>query len=103
MTDIYVGNLSSQTTQDDLQALFSLFGNVERVNVTDPYSGQSRSCAFVTMRQTSEAQKAIFELNGADLHGRTMNVGEARPKPRGGGSGRGSFGGPQKSGRRGSW
>jgi RNA recognition motif-containing protein len=103
MINIYVGNLSSRTTQDDLQAAFSRFGNVERVNVvTDPYSGQSRGFAFVAMREASDAQKAISELKGTDLHGRTLNVSEARPKPRGGGGGRGSFGGPRKS-RRGGW
>jgi RNA recognition motif-containing protein len=103
MINIYVGNLSSQTTQDDLQAAFSRFGNVERVNVvTDPYNGQSRGFAFVTMRQASEAQKAISELNGTDLHGHTLKVSEARPKPRGGGGGRGSFGGPRKR-RGGGW
>jgi RNA recognition motif-containing protein len=100
MTNIYVGNLSSQTTQDDLLTMFSQFGNVERVNlVTDPYSGQSRGFAFVAMTQASEAQKAMSQLNGTDLHGRTLNVSEARPKPRGGGGGRGSFGGPRRSGR----
>jgi len=80
MTNIYVGNLSSQTTQDDLLTVFSQSGKVERVNlVTDPYSGQSRGFAFVAMTQASETQKAMSPLNGTDLHGRTLNVSEAHP------------------------
>jgi len=72
MTDIYVGNLSSQTTQDDLQAAFSRFGKVERVNiVTDRDSGQPRGFAFVEMSQANGAQKAISELNGTDLRSQT--------------------------------
>jgi RNA recognition motif-containing protein len=103
MTNIYVRNLSFKTAQGDLRAMFSRFGNVERVSlVTDPYNGQSRGFAFVEMTQANEAQKAISELNGTYLHGRTLNVCEARPKPPGGGGGRGSFGGPRKS-RGGGW
>jgi|SRR5215471_10575903 RNA recognition motif-containing protein len=102
MTNIYVGNLSFQTTQDDLYAAFSQFGSVERVNMlTDRDTGQPRGFAFVEMTHTNEAQNAISGLNGTDLHGRTLNVSEARPKAQGGGGGRGRFGGPQKSGRRG--
>ncbi len=98
MTNIYVGNLSFQTTQDDLHAAFSQFGNVERVNMmTDRDTGQPRGFAFVEMTRTDEAQKAISGLNGADLHGRTLNVSEARPKPARGGD-RNDFGGRRKSG-----
>jgi RNA recognition motif-containing protein len=105
MTNIFVGNLNYQTTQEDLHATFSQFGNVERVNiVTDRDSGQPRGFAFVEMTQADEAQNAIAQLNGAELHGRAMNVNEARPKPTGGG-GRGGFGGPRRSsgGGRGRW
>ena len=101
MTSIFVGNLSYSTTQEDLLATFSQFGNVERVNVvTDRDSGQPRGFAFVEMTDANEAQNAISQLNGAEFHGRAMNVNEARPKPTGN-SGRGGFGGPKKSGGRG--
>ena len=103
MTNIYVGNLSFQTTEEDLQAAFSRFGKVEHVKiVTDRDSGQPRGFAFVEMTQANDAQKAISGLNGTDLHGRTLNVNEARPKPAGGG-GRGGFGGPRGGGGRGGW
>ena len=89
MTNVFVGNLSFQTTQDDLNSIFSQYGVVERVNVvTDRTTGQPRGFAFVEMASRSEAETAISSLNGTDLHGRTLNVNEARPKtdsPRGGG------------------
>jgi cold-inducible RNA-binding protein len=96
MTNVFVGNLSFQTTQDDLNSIFSQYGAVERVNVvTDRTTGQPRGFAFVEMATRSEAETAISALNGTDLHGRTLNVNEARPKtdgPRGGGGGRGNGG-----------
>jgi cold-inducible RNA-binding protein len=93
MSNIFVGNLSYQTTQEDLLATFSQFGNVEQVNiVTDRDTGQPRGFAFVEMSNAQEAQMAIAQLNGAELNGRALNVNEARPKP-GGGGGRGGFGG----------
>ena len=99
MTNIFVGNLSYQTTQDDLLSAFSQFGNVERVNiVTDRDTGQPRGFAFVEMSDAREAQSAIAQLNGAELGGRALNVNEARPKPSGGG--RGGFGGPGRDGNR---
>src|ERR1700683_1858865 len=92
MTNIFVGNLNFQTTQDDLHAAFAQFGAVERVNiVTDRDTGQPRGFAFVEMTDRNEAETAITQLNGAELNGRAMNVNEARPKPAGGG--RGGFGG----------
>jgi cold-inducible RNA-binding protein len=99
VTNIFVGNLSYQTTQDELQAAFSQYGNVERVNIiTDRDTGQPRGFAFVEMTDKREAEAAISHLNGAELNGRAMNVNEARPKPAGGfggggGGGRGGFGG----------
>jgi RNA recognition motif-containing protein len=99
MTNIFVGNLSFQTTQDELFAAFSQFGSVERVNiVTDRDSGQSRGFAFVEMTERRDAENAIASLNGADLNGRAMNVNEARPKPQGGG---GFGGGASRGGGRG--
>lgn len=96
MTNIFVGNLNYETTQDDLYAAFSQYGAVERVNiVTDRDTGQPRGFAFVEMTDKREAQTAMAQLNGAELHGRAMNVNEARPKPTGGparGSGRGGSG-----------
>src|SRR6185295_3586974 len=97
MTNIFVGNLSYQTTQEDLHAAFAQYGNVERVNiVTDRDTGQPRGFAFVEMAEKRDAETAISQLNGTELHGRALNVNEARPKPAGGsgyGGGRGGGGG----------
>ena len=95
MTNVFVGNLSFQTTEQDLNSVFSQYGAVDRVNIiTDRMTGQPRGFAFVEMANRSEAETAISVLNGTDLHGRTLNVNEARPKtdgPRpGGGGGRGN-------------
>ena len=99
MNNIFVGNLSFQTTQEDLLAAFSQYGNVEKVNiVTDRDTGQPRGFAFVEMTDPREAQTAIAQLNGAELNGRALNVNEARPKPAGGGGGRGGFGGGNRRG-----
>ncbi len=99
MINIYVGNLSFQTTQDDLTSIFSQYGAVERVNlVTDRMTGQPRGFAFVEMTNRKEGETAMATLNGSDLHGRTLSVNEARPKsdaPRGGGG----FGGNRSGGR----
>lgn len=99
MTNIFVGNLSYQATQADLQAAFETYGSVERVNlITDRDTGQPRGFAFVEMSDPEAAQKAISNLNGAELYGRAMNVNEARPKPAGGnGGGGGGFGGRRSS------
>lgn len=104
MTNIFVGNLSFQTTQEDLLAAFSQYGAVERVNIiTDRDTGQPRGFAFVEMTEAQDAQNAIEQLNGAQLRGRAMNVNEARPKPAGGGGGgfgnRGGGGGGAGRGR----
>ena len=95
MTNIFVGNLSFQTSQDELTAAFAQYGNVERVNiVTDRDSGQPRGFAFVEMTEKRDAETAISVLNGSELNGRAMNVNEARPKSE---SGRGGFGGGGRS------
>ncbi|MGA1980544.1 MAG: RNA-binding protein [Sedimentisphaerales bacterium] len=96
--NIYVGNLSPQATEDDLRKAFEAFGQVESANIIkDKFSGESRGFGFVQMPSKQEAQKAIEQMNGTDLMGRTINVNEARPRPdrQGGGrdSGRGR-GGP---------
>ena len=94
MTNIFVGNLSYQTSQDELQATFATFGAVERVSVvTDRDSGQPRGFAFVEMTNRNEANNAISELNGSELNGRALNVNEARPREdRGRSGGNGGFG-----------
>jgi len=97
VTNIFVGNLSYQTTQEDLQAAFETYGAVERVNIiTDRATGQPRGFAFVEMPDSQAAQNAISQLNGAELRGRAMNVNEARPKPTGGGNG--GYGGGRSQG-----
>jgi cold-inducible RNA-binding protein len=98
--NIFVGNLSFQTTQDELHAAFAQYGNVERVNiVTDRDTGQPRGFAFVEMTDQREAETAISQLNGAEMNGRALNVNEARPKPAGGGfGGGGGRGGPRGGG-----
>ena len=109
MKNIFVGNLDFSATEASLRTLFERYGNVERVNVvTDRDTGRSRGFAFVEMTDGSEADRAITELNGTDLDGRTLNINEARPKPQGGGSGGGSFrgnrgGGPPRQRREPRW
>ena len=95
MTNIFVGNLSYQVTQEDLQAAFEAYGAVERVNiVTDRATGQPRGFAFVEMANDEEAAKAIAGTNGTALGNRNINVNEARPKTeRAGGGGYRSGGG----------
>lgn len=94
MTNIFVGNLSYQTTQEDLTSAFSAYGPVERISiVTDRETGQPRGFAFVEMTERRDAETAISCLNGAELHGRAMNVNEARPKGAGGSGGSGGGGG----------
>lgn len=83
--NIFVGNLSFQTTRDDLHATFSQYGAVESVNlITDRDTGQPRGFAFVEMSNPNEANQAISHLNGKEFLGRAWNVNEARPKPEGG-------------------
>ena len=95
MKNIYVGNISFQTTEQDLDAAFSAYGQVDRVQIVkDRESGQSRGFAFVEMSNNSDADKAMAALNGAELSGRTLTVNEARPRePRPGGGGFGGGGG----------
>lgn len=94
---LYVGNLSFDTTENDLQDLFSGAGTVrEAVLIQDKMTGKSRGFAFVTMSTDDEAQAAVSQFNGKDLQGRSLTVNEARPREEfsgGGGGGRRSFGG----------
>ncbi len=98
MKNLFVGNMSFQTTASDLRALFEPFGQITRVHVaTDRETGRARGFAFVEMANDEEAAKAIAALDGKEVGGRSLKVNEARPKaersgPRGGdGRGRGGF------------
>jgi cold-inducible RNA-binding protein len=105
MTNIFVGNLSYQTTQDQLEAAFASFGAVERVSVvTDRDSGQPRGFAFVEMTNRNDASNAIAGLNGTELNGRALNVNEAKPREdRGGRSSGGNGGGYGRQRREPRW
>ena len=86
---VFVGNLAFATTGADLGQLFESVGTVESATVvTDRETGRSRGFGFVEMSSQSEASKAVSELNGRDLGGRSINVSEAK-EPRGGGGGGG--------------
>jgi cold-inducible RNA-binding protein len=103
MTNIFVGNLSYQTTESELEALFGAYGTVERVTVVrDRDTGQPRGFAFVEMTNSNEAANAMQAMNGREMNGRTLNVNEARPREqRSGGGGGGFGGGGGRSGNRG--
>ncbi len=78
---IYVGNLSYDTRDADLEQLFAQFGNVSSAQViVDRDSNRSKGFGFVEMESKSEGQQAIAELNGVDLQGRTIKVNEAKPR-----------------------
>jgi len=98
LKNIYVGNISFQTTEQDLDAAFSAYGQVDRVQIVkDRDTGQARGFAFVEMPVNGDADKAMAALNGAELGGRTLTVNEARPRePRSGGGG--GFGGNRSGG-----
>ncbi len=91
---LYVGNLSFQTTEGDLETLFAQAGNVESVRIiTDRDTGRSRGFGFVEM-SGEDAKKAISQFNESDLDGRALTVNEAKPQvKREGGGGYGGGGG----------
>ena len=101
MTNIFVGNLSYQTTESELEALFGAYGAVERVTVVrDRDTGQPRGFAFVEMTNTNEAANAMQAMNGREMNGRTLNVNEARPREQRSGGG-GGYAGGGRGGNRG--
>ena len=94
MKSLFVGNMSFQTTEADLTALFQPFGQIGRIHiVTDRETGRARGFAFVEMPNDEEASKAITALDGKELGGRNLKVNEARPKAAGGGGFRSGGGG----------
>jgi RNA recognition motif-containing protein len=104
-TKLYVGNLSFNTTETDLQDLFAQAGAVQDVMLMqDKFTGKSRGFAFVTMTSDEDAQNAIKEFNGKTVEGRPLTVNEARPRearPAGGGGGGYGGGGGGGGGRSG--
>jgi cold-inducible RNA-binding protein len=102
---LYVGNLTFQTTSEDLQQLFGQAGTVESASVVeDRDTGRSRGFGFVEMASKEDGEKAIEQFNGTDLAGRNLTVNEARPREDrggrggGGGGGRGGYGGNRGGG-----
>jgi cold-inducible RNA-binding protein len=88
--NIYVGNLSFDTTEAQLQSEFEAFGSVTRVSiVSDRDTGRPRGFAFVEMADNGQAKAAIQSLNGKSIGGRSVTVNEARPRTGGGGGGGG--------------
>jgi cold-inducible RNA-binding protein len=94
-TKLYVGNLSFQTTSQELQDLFGQAGTVQSASVVeDRETGRSRGFAFVEMSSNEEAAAAIDQFNGKEVGGRALKVNEAKPREnRGGGGGGRNFGG----------
>lgn len=100
--NIYVGNLSYATTEDDLRQAFEAFGQVTSASIIkDKFSGQSKGFGFVEMPSQEEAKAAIAGNNGKELKGRNLSVNEARPRTddRRGGGGGGRRGGGGRSSR----
>ncbi len=100
MKNIFVGNLSFNTGEDELRQMFEQYGQVDRVSImTDRDTGRSRGFGFVEMANAEDGEKAIAALNGAQLSGRTLNVNEARPKTERSGGGGGGGRGRDRGGR----
>jgi cold-inducible RNA-binding protein len=101
---IHVGNLSDEISEDDIRQAFEKSGEVESVTITkNKYNGQSKTFAFVVMKSNEEGQSAIDSLDGQELKGRTLKVGEALADTeshggKGGSGGKGGFGGRSGSG-----
>ena len=92
--NIYVGNLSYNLTDSDLNDLFAPYGEVLSAKVImDRYTGRSRGFGFVEMANRSEGEEAVSELNGKEVDTRQLKVNEARPRSDRGGRGGGGYGG----------
>ena len=102
-TKLYVGNISYQTTDSDLQDLFGQYGAVAEVDIImDKFTNRPRGFAFVTMSSAEDAQRAVENLHGKELDGRNITVNEARAKedrPARSGGGGGGYGGGGGGGR----
>lgn len=91
---LFVGNLSFNTTENDLQDAFAAYGTVLETNLmTDRVTGRARGFGFVTMSNEQEAQSATDALNGASLDGRALTVNAAKPREERAGGGGGGYGG----------
>jgi cold-inducible RNA-binding protein len=100
--NIFVGNLSFNTGEEELRQIFEGYGQVDRVSImTDRDTGRSRGFGFVEMASNEDGDKAITALNGSQVGGRTINVNEARPKTERAGGGGGGGGGGRDRGDRG--
>ncbi len=89
---LYVGNLSFQTSSDDLQQLFGQAGTVESVSVVeDRDTGRSRGFGFVEMSTSEEGRAAIQQFDGQEISGRALRVNEAKPRENRNGGGGGGF------------
>lgn len=101
-TNIYVGNLSYQTDDRELEDLFAPFGDIASARViTDRETGRSKGFGFVEMPDSAQAEAAITALNDTEIDGRNLRINEARPReerPRGGGGGGGYGGGGNRGG-----
>jgi cold-inducible RNA-binding protein len=81
LKNIFVGNLSFNTSEEELRHLFEPYGQIDRISIlTDRETGRSRGFGFVEMVNAEEGEKAIAALNGSQFGGRAINVNEARPK-----------------------
>ena len=95
---LYVGNLSFDTTSNDLQTLFAQAGTVENVSlIEDRETGRSRGFGFVEMQTKEEGAAAVAQFNGKELGGRALKVNEAKPRENRGGGGGGGFNGGGRS------
>jgi len=100
LKNIFVGNLSFNTNEDELRQIFEPYGQVDRVSImTDRDTGRSRGFGFVEMASNEDGEKAIAGLNGSQVGGRTINVNEARPKTERSGGGGGGGGGRDRGER----
>ena len=96
---LYVGNLTYDTSDSDLQRMFEEFGTVASAQViSDRETGRSKGFGFVEMGSDQEAQAAISALNGKEVGGRALTVNEAKPREERGGGGRGGYGGGRSGG-----